>query len=181
MQNQTGFGRKGATDASMAQKRAAFIASERQNAFAGGPQPGAMRDALKTQTLRSAAVGGSMTDAGITPEQARAAMGIQASSRPEKSLMLAYVLWFFACAVSAHRFYLGAVQSALVQMGFYLGGWVIIYLSLGTKQWGSSFYLGAFLVMIGSVWMLIDLFLIPGIRNRMDRKYRAEEFNTVFS
>ena len=56
----------------------------------------------------------------------------------------AYLLWFFLWFVSAHRFYLGRPISAILQIL-------------------------SFLVLIGFVWVFIDLFLIPGmIRDKKD-------------
>ncbi len=51
---------------------------------------------------------------------------------------LAYVLWFFLGWVSAHRFYLGRPGTAILQICSYF-------------------------ILIGFVWLLIDVFLIPGM------------------
>ncbi len=62
----------------------------------------------------------------------------------KKSTGAAYFLWFFLGWVSAHRFYLGKPVTAILQI------------------------LSYFLV-IGFVWWVVDLFLIPGIiRDKMD-------------
>lgn len=62
----------------------------------------------------------------------------------KKSAGAAYFLWFFLGWVSAHRFYLGKPVTAILQI------------------------LSYFLV-IGIVWWVVDLFLIPGIiRDKMD-------------
>ena len=62
------------------------------------------------------------------------------------NVAVAYLLWFFLGWVSGHRFYLGRWKTALLQILL-------------------------FFVAIGFVWLLIDLFLIPGmvrdIRERM--------------
>ena len=54
------------------------------------------------------------------------------------SVAVAYVLWFFLGIVAAHRFYLGRAGTAILQILSYL-------------------------VLIGFVWILVDLFLIPGM------------------
>ncbi|WP_430910888.1 TM2 domain-containing protein [Methylobacterium sp. sgz302541] len=54
------------------------------------------------------------------------------------SVAVAYVLWFFLGIVAAHRFYLGRPGTAILQILSYL-------------------------VLIGFVWILVDLFLIPGM------------------
>ena len=71
----------------------------------------------------------------------------------QKSVLVAYLLWFFLGIVSLHRFYLGRPVSAILQIISYL-------------------------IVIGIIWWLIDALLIPGMvdRNREElrRKYRAE-------
>ncbi len=60
------------------------------------------------------------------------------------SIAVAYLFWLFLWFVSAHRFYLGRPVSAILQILSYF-------------------------VAIGFVWVLIDLFLIPGmIREKKD-------------
>ncbi|MCX5515313.1 TM2 domain-containing protein [Kaistia algarum] len=55
---------------------------------------------------------------------------------------VAYLFWFFLGWVSAHRFYLGRTTSAILQILSYF-------------------------IIIGFIWWLIDLFLIPGmVRDR---------------
>ena len=60
------------------------------------------------------------------------------------SVAAAYLLWFFLGILSAHRFYLGRPGSAILQILL-------------------------FFVLIGFIWLLVDLFLIPGmVRERQD-------------
>jgi len=54
------------------------------------------------------------------------------------SVAVAYVLWFFLGFLAAHRFYLGRPGTAILQILSYL-------------------------VIIGFVWFIVDLFLIPGL------------------
>jgi TM2 domain-containing membrane protein YozV len=57
----------------------------------------------------------------------------------------AYLLWLFLGFLSAHRFYLGKPVTALLQIA-------------------------SFFVLIGFVWLFIDLFLIPGmIREKQEQ------------
>ncbi len=61
------------------------------------------------------------------------------------SLVLAYLFWFFLGIFSAHRFYLGRPVSAIIQILTYF-------------------------IAIGLIWLLIDVFLIPGMaRDKRDR------------
>jgi TM2 domain-containing membrane protein YozV len=55
-----------------------------------------------------------------------------------KNIIVAYLLSFFLGVFSAHRFYLGRPGSAILQILSYL-------------------------VLIGFVWLALDLFFIPGI------------------
>ncbi|MDR7036587.1 TM2 domain-containing membrane protein YozV [Methylobacterium sp. BE186] len=61
------------------------------------------------------------------------------------SVGVAYILWFCLGAFSAHRFYLGRTGTAILQILCNL-------------------------VLIGFIWVLIDVFLIPGlVRARQDQ------------
>ncbi len=65
------------------------------------------------------------------------------------SVVVAYLYWFFLWFVSAHRFYLGRPGSAVLQILSYF-------------------------ILVGFIWILVDIFLIPGmVRARQDR-LRAE-------
>lgn len=60
------------------------------------------------------------------------------------NMAVAYLLWFFLGFVSAHRFYLGRTGSAILQIL-------------------------SFFIIIGFLWLLIDVFLIPGmVRSKQD-------------
>ncbi|MBB2969628.1 TM2 domain-containing protein [Mesorhizobium sp. RMAD-H1] len=61
-----------------------------------------------------------------------------------KSVGAAYLLWFFLWFVSGHRFYLGRPGTAILQIL-------------------------SFFILVGFIWVLIDLFLIPGmVREQKD-------------
>jgi TM2 domain-containing membrane protein YozV len=68
----------------------------------------------------------------------------------KKSAGAAYLLWFFLGWISAHRFYLGKPVTAILQILSYF-------------------------ILVGFVWWLLDLFLIPSIINdKMDEaRHRA--------
>jgi TM2 domain-containing membrane protein YozV len=76
--------------------------------------------------------------------QARAQMMYDAN---RKSTGVAYLLWFFLGGFGAHRFYLGSTGPAVAQLLLLLLGWVPLFMG-----W----------VVLG-IWLLADLFLIPGI------------------
>ena len=64
------------------------------------------------------------------------------------SIVLAYVLWFFLGDFSAHRFYLGRTGTAILQ----------ILLNC---------------ILIGFIWVVLDLFLIPGMVRAKQASLRA--------
>ena len=72
----------------------------------------------------------------------------------KKSLLVAYMLWFFLGYIGAHRFYLGRPLSGFIMLA--LSG-VVLVLTLVT------FGLLGFLWAIVGLWWLIDALLIPGM------------------
>ena len=65
----------------------------------------------------------------------------------KKSTGAAYLLWFFLGGFGAHRFYLGQTGTAVAQLLLLLLGWIPF--GIGWAVLG--------------LWLLVDLFLIPGI------------------
>lgn len=68
----------------------------------------------------------------------------------KKSIAAAYVLWFFLGYFGAHRFYLGNVNSGLIQFALLALGWIP-----GFAGW-----------FILAIWWLIDAFVLPGLTER---------------
>ncbi|MFC7736149.1 TM2 domain-containing protein [Roseomonas sp. GCM10028921] len=77
----------------------------------------------------------------------------------KRSVLVAYILWFFLGWFAVHRFYAGRPVSGLVMLAVSLVSWALTAVAIG--------YLG--LGLIG-LWLLLDLFLIPG----MIRSYNRE-------
>jgi TM2 domain-containing membrane protein YozV len=67
-------------------------------------------------------------------------------------MVAAYVLWFFLGQFGAHRFYLGEFASAVIQLMLTILGWITVFFLFG---W---FFLGVLWI-----WLVVDLFLIPGM------------------
>jgi TM2 domain-containing membrane protein YozV len=72
----------------------------------------------------------------------------------KKSLLVAYLLWFFLGYIGAHRFYLGRPVSGFLMLALSA---ITLVLSL------VSFGFLAFLWVVVGLWWLIDALLIPGI------------------
>jgi TM2 domain-containing membrane protein YozV len=96
-------------------------------------------------------------------------------AKTDKSMLTAYLLWFFLGQLGAHRFYLGATMSAIAQLGFFF--FAIAFLAMGMPWAG----LGIFLMLIWLTWILIDLFLIPGIHRQFCRSGPAYDLDSVYS
>ena len=79
------------------------------------------------------------------------AQRMMAYDAQKKSLVVAYLLWWFLGYFGAHRFYLGHVGSGVVTLIF----------------------IGIFGVLIVGLWWLIDAFLIPGIVKRSNMRLAA--------
>lgn len=72
----------------------------------------------------------------------------------KKSLLVAYILWFFLGYIGAHRFYLGRPVSGLIMLALSAVTLVLSFVSFGV--------LGFLWVVVG-LWWLIDVLLIPGM------------------
>jgi TM2 domain-containing membrane protein YozV len=70
----------------------------------------------------------------------------------KKSLVVAYLLLIFFGGFGAHRFYLGRVGSGVVQLALFVLGWALTVIGVGF----------VLLTLLG-LWVLADLFLVPGI------------------
>lgn len=161
----SGFGRKGASaGASAIPQRAAF---------------GAARPSEQPQPVMSAADGEMerRRQAFLAAERARSdaphpggtlAGELTHSAPPtvrtvfvrEKSMMVAYALWFFACQLGAHRFYLGRTGSAAGMVCLWLGSLAVIVTS-GFNI--ASMGIGLIALLASFIWMIVDAFLIPGM------------------
>lgn len=89
-----------------------------------------------------------------------------------KSKGRAYLLWFLAGGVSAHRFYLGYPISGAIQASFLPINWALIV----------SGSLWAFATMFfGGLWILADAFVIPSLHRDANAKLQQNAFRSVFA
>ncbi|PVM85814.1 NINE protein [Caulobacter endophyticus] len=92
-----------------------------------------------------------MTDVAHTGLSAdtQALMAFEAS---KKSTGVTYLLWFLLGGLGGHRFYLGRTGSAVGQLVLNIFSWMTIW-----------FGLGFFTLAALGVWLIVDIFLIPGM------------------
>lgn len=85
----------------------------------------------------------------MAPSDAQRMMAYDAQ---KKSVLVAYLLWWFLGSFGAHRFYLGKTGSAVAML-------IIMLISIP-----AMFILIGFVgIAVIGVWWLVDAFLIPGI------------------
>jgi TM2 domain-containing membrane protein YozV len=82
----------------------------------------------------------------------------------KKSVIVAYLLWFFLGMFGVHRFYLGRWISGLILLLFTLVAGALYVILVGMV-----------LMAIPGLWWLIDALLIPG----MTRSYNNELVDEV--
>ena len=70
----------------------------------------------------------------------------------KKSILVAYLLWFFLGMLGAHRFYLSQPGTGAALLIITLLSILLMFA-----------FVGFFTIWISVVWVLVDLFLIPGI------------------
>ena len=141
----------------------------------------------KTQTVRlPAGHAGSRSKPGPTPrvtptgaaigansQASPAAPGTSAPGAP-KSLVVAYLLWFFLGVCGAHRFYLGSIGLGIALAALLVLGAVPVAVFSGAlfKETLASIFalLGVAVLTCLVVWWIVDAFLIPGlVADRRDK------------
>lgn len=87
------------------------------------------------------------TEPNVTKDELKAVMNLAIG---KKSVVLAYVLWFFLGGFGAHRFYLGKTLSAIIMLVLTLVGLFTLPL----------FGFGVIFLSIVGIWWVIDAVLI---------------------
>jgi TM2 domain-containing membrane protein YozV len=97
---------------------------------------------------------------GPGPADARAMMRYDAN---RKSVLVAYLLWFFLGGFGLHRFYLGRIVSGLAMLLIGLVSGALTFVLIG--------YVGLAFILL---WWLLDALLIPGMARRSNERLIAE-------
>ncbi len=186
----TGFGRKGLDQqvnlAPSAPNASGALDGLRNNgsrpafgAQSGGAAASSRVDAfIAAERARNAEESRSTRGSGEAGISEAAASYKSMAAPPTRSLWMAYLLWFLFGQLSAHRFYLGAYQSAIVQVGLFV---TVIFLALSAPG-GSISTLGPVmvaLIVVWALWVVGDVFVIHRIHRRLCRQ--PGEFASAFA
>jgi len=156
------FGRKGvAGGPALTTKRAAFPAEER------GRPPHPATDDLAARRAAFLAEERARPKAPEGGESWGAAGSFKGKSRGR-----AYLLWFFAGGVSAHRFYLGYPISGAIQASFLPINWALI---VSGSLWAMA------TMFFGGLWILADAFVIPSLHRDANARLQQDAFRSVFA
>jgi hypothetical protein len=168
----------------IAAKREAFIATERARKAqsAGDTTPAtAFEDSVSPAQPRARFAAGATERPSWTPSPEAVARVKNSASRSgsslpyakflghpaDRSISLAYVYWYFCGAISMHRIYCGSLETAMYQFS-------LLFISLVCLALFPPLGIAGFLGWI--LWLIVDLFLIPGMmRRNRERHARGDE------
>jgi len=87
-----------------------------------------------------------------------------------KSTAVAYLLWILFGGFGAHRFYIGRTGSGIAMIA-------LLVIGFGTASVG----IGALFIVALGVWLLADLFLIPGMIHHHTKAVRENLSAQVYA
>lgn len=183
-----GFGRKGVLASAPVPRGFGAATGPVPRAAAPVADPGdGLSPAARAFLAAERARGVNQTPANDPVASATASAMRLAPTKPkrDRSMMVAYVLWWFGAFLAAHRFYLGAHRSALAQLGLFWGGLAIAaMMSKKSSLWIGGLAVpppGIMMILICVVWVILDIFLIPGLMRRYRAAQRGENLAHVFA
>lgn len=83
-------------------------------------------------------------------------MSAPAAATPRARVAVAYALWCLAGWFGIHNFYLGRRKVAAAQLAMFVAGLLTAFIGVGVA-----------ILAVLSVWLVMDLFLIPGAARGM--------------
>jgi TM2 domain-containing membrane protein YozV len=101
-----------------------------------------------------------MSDAPSGPGEAGRIMRFEAA---RKSVLVAYLLWFFLGWLGLHRFYLGYMLSGVLMLVLWVVGTVL-----------SVVLIGYVILVVPVLWWVVDALLIPGMARASNNEIIAE-------
>ena len=101
-----------------------------------------------------------MSDAPSGPGEAGRIMRFEAA---KKSVLVAYLLWFFLGWLGLHRFYLGYMLSAVLMLLLWVVGTVL-----------SVVLIGYVILVVPVLWWAVDALLIPGMARAKNNEIIAD-------
>ncbi|WGI20236.1 TM2 domain-containing protein [Amylibacter sp. IMCC11727] len=110
--------------------------------------------------------------------------------RTEKSMVIAYVIWFFLGQFGVHRMYLGRVRSGLLMLGLIVGFGIFLLIGL-SQDAGTLSDTGLMIMSVSSFsmlalwfcWYIVDIVLIAVMvskDNNEARKTNPDHMEQVF-
>lgn len=93
----------------------------------------------------------------------------------ERLMIIAYVLWWFAAPLGAHRHYCGAHVSGFVQMGVWIAAFGIMLMAAAANS-TAGVVLGLAALVGAGLWFIVDAFLIPGMLRQFNQRPSALAF-----
>lgn len=87
----------------------------------------------------------------------------------KKSILVAYLLWFFLASCGIHRFYLGDKTGGAWMAALFIGGWLTTILLIGFIP-----------LMIVGIWVLIDAFRIPTMIENAQEILKEEKARRIY-
>ncbi len=180
----TGFGRKGLSAEDLAAVVPTGFGRARVDQPSGGdersPQLLAFLAAERAQRTSEPGLSeiAETTPRGAMPSAERIPSGsapVAIVQEPERLMIIAYVLWWFAAPLGAHRHYCGAHMSGFVQMGVWIAALGIMLFAAAANSM-AGVVLGLAVLVGAGLWFVADAFLIPGMLRQFNQRPSAQAF-----
>jgi TM2 domain-containing membrane protein YozV len=164
-----GFGRKGVVAGAPTQPRPTAFGVQRPAAL---PVDDDLSPAARAFLAQERANRGPSTEDVAARAAQSAIQYASPATKKGRSMIVAYVLWWFASPIGAHRFYLGANQSAFMMLALFFGSFVALFVAP---------LLGVAMLCAWGGWHFVDAFKIPGLMRRYRERFDDGDLRQVFA